>query len=979
MDMKKLLANERAHRSLPFWSWNDKLEENEIRRQVNVMNDSFNGGFFMHARGGLQTEYLSDEWFSMVEASIDEAKKTGMDAWAYDENGWPSGFADGKVPSQGLDYQQKRMAACVLEDDVAPENLIALYKLSDDGYSLTDKPEKGVFAVYYVLNKYYIDTFNPESTQYFLKVTHDEYYKRFEEEFGKTLKGFFTDEPQYNKTQHFPWSHVFESEFKKRYSYSLIENLPSLFGTYHNTFAVRYDFWRMVGELFRAHFIKGMYDWCEQHNCKLTGHVMAEVQLNSQLTAVADSMACYEYFHVPGIDWLGRQLGHALAPRQLSSVAKQFGRQTITESFALCGWDVSPNDLRLIAGWQYVNGVTMICQHLEAYTLRGLRKRDYPAALFMQLPWYQKAYSALNAYFAKLGSLLDTASEPAPLLVIHPVFTASLLFANENSAPIDMYSNYFDEFSDKLNDLHILHHYGSEVIMERHGRVEGKRLVVGECEYEAVLIPKLSVLSESTYKLLLKFAENGGKLYAITLPEMIDGRIDERIEDLRPYCEFIDDDELYKLKSSSMPSLKTADGDELARVHIAERHDGDEKLFYLINLENEVREGLFSTDGEYSLVLFDVVTENKQPIYCYVKDGKTYANLTFASWEAKVILAVHDEVTVENHTTEYLTFAPQFTRVGGSENTLTLDSCEYSVDGGEWQPRKAVITLFQELLELKRPCHAQLKFKFSVDEMPSSLYMLSETPAQFKYIINGTPVEFCDIGYEVDKAFRKMDILKYTKIGENEIILDTDFYQSQKVYDVVFGENVHETEKNKLTYDTEIESIYLYGDFGVASLDEYTYGERRSIFTGERFSITARPEKLNINEITTDGHLFFCGDISLAQKITVNKQNGIRYAIKLKALNAPCAEVFVNGKNAGMFMFTPHVLDVTDFLENGENEVVFKLYSGNRNMLGPHHKPAGEIYDVGPATFTNKHGWSDDPSKPAWTDNFSFVKFGIEW
>ncbi len=173
MDIKKLLANEKAHRSLPFWSWNDKLEENEIRRQVNVMNDTNNGGFFMHARGGLQTEYLGEEWYQMIAASIDEAKKLGMDAWAYDENGWPSGFADGKVPSRGLDWQQKQMTSCILEGEEVPEHLIGLYKLTENGYEKTDKPEKGVLAVYFIVNKYYIDTFNPDTIKYFIEVTHE--------------------------------------------------------------------------------------------------------------------------------------------------------------------------------------------------------------------------------------------------------------------------------------------------------------------------------------------------------------------------------------------------------------------------------------------------------------------------------------------------------------------------------------------------------------------------------------------------------------------------------------------------------------------------------------------------------------------------------------------------------------------------------------------------------------------------------------
>ena len=89
--------------------------------------------------------------------------------------------------------------------------------------------------------------------------------------------------------------------------------------------------------------------------------------------------------------------------------------------------------------------------------------------------------------------------------------------------------------------------------------------------------------------------------------------------------------------------------------------------------------------------------------------------------------------------------------------------------------------------------------------------------------------------------------------------------------------------------------------------------------------------------------------------------------------------MFVNGECAGMFAFSPFCLDVTKFLKDGEHEFTFKLYSGNRNMLGPHHRVAGEVHDVGPVTFTDRHDWCDDKSIPAWTDNYSFVEFGIKF
>lgn len=79
---------------LPFWSWNDKLEKEKLIDQIHWMNENCMGGFFMHARSGLMTEYLSEDWMQCIEACADEAEKLGMKAWIYDENGWPSGFVD---------------------------------------------------------------------------------------------------------------------------------------------------------------------------------------------------------------------------------------------------------------------------------------------------------------------------------------------------------------------------------------------------------------------------------------------------------------------------------------------------------------------------------------------------------------------------------------------------------------------------------------------------------------------------------------------------------------------------------------------------------------------------------------------------------------------------------------------------------------------------------------------------------------------
>nr|MBQ4319782.1 glycoside hydrolase [Clostridia bacterium] len=146
MDFKNVPSE---YRPIPFWSWNEKLEVNETREQVNKMHDAGIGGFFMHARGGLETEYMGEEWFDNIEAGADEAAKLGMHPWAYDENGWPSGFGAGVVNGRGLKYQQKYLR-CKEGEDADHENLI----VNKDGR-----------CFYYDVNPFYVDTLDGEVTE----------------------------------------------------------------------------------------------------------------------------------------------------------------------------------------------------------------------------------------------------------------------------------------------------------------------------------------------------------------------------------------------------------------------------------------------------------------------------------------------------------------------------------------------------------------------------------------------------------------------------------------------------------------------------------------------------------------------------------------------------------------------------------------------------------------------------------------------
>ena len=956
------------HKIKPFWSWNDRLEKKELVRQIELMKESGIEGFFMHARGGLKTEYMGEDWFDCIETCMDKAYELGMEAWAYDENGWPSGFANGVVPKRGIDFQQKKLENIILnEGDELPENLLGLYKVSENGFESINSLENGCIALYYTVNPYYIDTFNKDAVRCFINETHEKYYEHLGGRFGKSLKGFFTDEPQYGNGAT-PWSTVFPELFLKEYGYSLTDNLPLLYFEFDGYEKFRSDFYNMAAKRFRTSFIGQMYDWCTEHHCRLTGHMMSENTFSSQLGTTGGVMACYEYFHEPGIDWLGRKISTPFIPKQLGSVARQLGRKTLTESFALCGWDVSLNELKWIMQWQMVNGVTSLCPHLEGYSLRGERKRDYPASVFYQLPWFKEAYKPFAEFICKTGTVLDEGCEEAPILLIEPLQTAYIKQNPKNEKKINELQSNFENITNELSANHMLYHYGDESIMEHFGSVKKNKLVIGKCEYSTVIMPYMQSLTENTLKLLTEFSQNGGKLYFIgEMPSLVNGVKDERLKRLKA-----EKADLNAIKKEYGFANITTDGKENKNIHYTKRiTDNGDRIYYLVNLSDEEQSVTINTN-EDNIYLYDVITE---------KATETDGKLTFAPY-ASFMLISSETVKPEksdNRKTEYISINREFKVSESTVNAITLDFCRYRIDGGEWQPETAVIILQRKLLELKRPCKIELEFSFNAESgaLTDNICLCAETPESFELFINGKPFEFKDDGYYVDKSIRKSNISEYVIQGKNTITLKGGFYQSEDVYRVLFTPGIHESELNKLTYDTELESIYVTGSFGVRAEDEVSYGERKSIFAGRRFTLTEMPKTVDISKITESGFWFFSGTMELTESIIVNKKENVKYVLSLKKLNGPAARLDVNGEKAAVLMFAPHSADITEYLKNGENEIKINLLSGNRNLLGPHHKPQGEIYNVGPSTFTDKHGWADDKSKPAWTDDYGFVKFGI--
>ena len=973
---EQLINPPKKYRPLPFWSWNSKLEVDETLWQVKEMDENGIGGYFMHARGGLKTEYMEDEWMDNVKAAVLEGAKRGMEPWGYDENGWPSGFGSGAVNGLGVKYQQKYLHMDITENPVNDDFTVANVP-ADNGKNM---------HFYFSVNRFYVDTMDAEVTEAFIKSTHEKYKKALGSDFSK-MAGFFTDEPQMSrKPKGIPWSLILPEEYKKAYGEELIPVLHHLFITSEAAYRTRYRYFKLVTCLFSQNFMKKIYDWCNENGTRLTGHMVCEETFASQLDCNGSCMPNYMYMHIPGVDKLARSVGRDLLAPQVTSVCAQTGKkQILTESFALCGWDVSFEELKWILEWQMVKGVNLLCQHLEGYSLEGLRKRDYPAGHFYQNPWW-KDYKSFMDFSARVGMLLADGKIKCEVLVLHTISSAWISRCDDHAWQQEVDSKYTSKLVDviKCLDTHqIPHHLGDETVMREIASVSGGTLNVGEMSYKTVIVPPCSVIDSYTFKLLEEFKNNGGNLIFIGgVPEYIDGEKSDAVSHIAGTIAETPEKALSMLHGgASIINLKHSDG-TACDIQAAYREFEDCKMYYFVNTYSGRERALFEADGA-SLAQFDYDTGLVKPYPFTVKGGKVCTDIILEP-KGSVILFVYSDNKYQPYTDESIPLSPINNKLYGTweiskteKNALTLDYCNLYIDGEKIKDNIPVTDIQEIADSYEKQVNVRMDFTvMSGFDVPGDTYLVVEQPKYYDILINEKPVEKKECGYFRDKTFIKVDISGHIKAGTNTITLITDFVQPKHIYETIKDCYEFEAMRNKLWYDREIDAIYLLGDFCVKSASEYVPAPNRSFVTDGPFTLVPQRKQVEDGNIALQGYPFYTGKMTLKKTVSLQKSELDGRCIEFYRMGAVITKACVNGNQLPALVRAPYRFDLSGLLKEGVNEIEIELTSNFRNLLGPLHLGC-ESYVVGPASFHHNSKIFGGGLNRNWKDNYAFLEYGL--
>lgn len=253
----------------------------------------------------------------------------------------------------------------------------------------------------------------------------------------------------------------------------------------------RYRYHDHVSERFASAFADTIGNWCEKHDIRFSGHMMEEGSLESQTCALGEAMRSYRSFQLPGIDMLCDAYEFSTA-KQAQSASRQFGRGgVLSELNGVTDWDFDFKGHKGHGDWQAALGVTVRVPHLSWLSMGGEAKRDYPASISYQSPWYKK-YPIIADHFARVNAAMTRGRARVRVAVVHPVESYWLAYG-----PQDMTAGKREMLHETFESLiHWLLHglvdfdFVAESLLPELSPVQlGKTFIVGEMGYDVVIVP----------------------------------------------------------------------------------------------------------------------------------------------------------------------------------------------------------------------------------------------------------------------------------------------------------------------------------------------------------------------------------------------------------------------------------------------------------------------------------------------------------
>ena len=384
--IKVLLEGKGENYIFPFFWQHGEMET--VRKYMKVIHEANIGAVCVESRP--HPDFCGEQWWHDMDIILEEAKKYGMKVWILDDSHFPTGFANGAMKEQPLElYRQSitcRQYAGVggetitipreALDNAEPfepnmmekmmthnsadgatkqfddDRMLGVYAIRQDGADGFVNPEnridlssaiteeglefvvpEGNWKIYVTQltrnrgpHRDYINMMDKASCKVQIEAVYEPHWEHYKEEFGKTIAGFFSDEPELGNghlydqnnelgcspTMDYPWSRELEMRLKEELGEDFAGQLALLWeqdADTAETARVRYAYMDGVSRLVEEDFSWPIGEWCRAHGVEYIGHLIED---NNHASKTGSSLG--HFFRglagqdMAGIDDIGGQV-----------------------------------------------------------------------------------------------------------------------------------------------------------------------------------------------------------------------------------------------------------------------------------------------------------------------------------------------------------------------------------------------------------------------------------------------------------------------------------------------------------------------------------------------------------------------------------------------------------------------------------------------------------------------------------------------
>ena len=599
--LEELFAGDGGSYILPFF-WQHGESEAVLREYMDAIEQSKIREVCLECRP--HPDFCGPGWWRDMDIIMEEARARGMGVWLLDDSHFPTGYANGGYidadPSlckqylsfvtadvHGMTHQAEyRVTEAIAEQEkLFSQSSMAIPGMETpkrrhfdtdqiwrvmaypvvkgnvigDGLDITDALDGDVltwdvpagmwriYVIYFTQNgggrTDYMNPLNKDSVRVLIDQVYEPVYARYAKDFGKTFRGFFSDEPLAGncadlyddktflgeRRMALPWSGEMPGLLEEQLGADWLSLMPLLWDggkDRERTGQVRYAYMNAMTQLISQNFSVQLGDWCESHGVEYIGHMVEDQNRSATVNYMGDYFRALKGQHMAGIDVIGggilpgaenRLPGgeyqpdgdfyHFMLAKLGAGLAHMDPRKkgrAMVELFGAYGWSFGVRSMKYLADHFLVRGINHFVPH--AFSPKAFPDPDCPPHFYAhgENPQF-RAFGELMAYMQRTAHLISGGQHIAPAALLHSGMASWSGMSMDAEQPARELAEGQIDFDLITPDI-----FASPVCSLRGGK-----LVINEETFDALVIPEMESVGEAVADFCAKAKEHSFPVFFV--------------------------------------------------------------------------------------------------------------------------------------------------------------------------------------------------------------------------------------------------------------------------------------------------------------------------------------------------------------------------------------------------------------------------------------------------------------------------------